>query len=249
MCHSDASRPPAPPRSGAVTGQTFLTLQAADGNEFAAYFAAPEQAPRCGVVIMPDVRGLHPYYVALADRFAEAGLAAVAYDFYARTAGVPEGYMRAEDFAWEAHRDASTPEGIDADALAAIEYLRSRTSPSLPVITLGFCFGGSQAWRQSAGDLPIAGSVGFYGRPGVVGDAASRAAKPVVMIIAGEDFGTPLPDQLALAETMRAAGAEVEAYVYDGAPHSFFDRSFADWADACADVWTHVLDFTDRLSS
>jgi len=248
MCHSDASRPPAPPRFGEVVEQSFLTLTASDGNDFAAYFAAPAESPRCGVVILPDVRGLHPYYVALADRFAEAGLAAVAYDFYARTAGVPEGFMRAEDFEWEPHRDASTQAGIDDDSLAAIHYLRSRTSPTLPVITLGFCFGGSQTWRQSAGDLPIAGSVGFYGRPSLVGDAANHASKPVIMIIAGEDFGTPLPDQLALAETMRAAGAEVETYVYEGAPHSFFDRSFADWTEACTDVWDHVLTFTDRLS-
>lgn len=224
-------------------------MTAADGNEFAAYFAAPQAAPRIGVVIHPDVRGLHPYYVALADRFAEAGLAAVAYDFYARTAGVPDGGVRAEDFEWEPHRDATTQPQIDADTLACIHQLRARTRADLPVITLGFCFGGSQAWRQSAGGLPISGSVGFYGRPGVVGDAAHHAIRPVVMIIAGDDFATPLPDQLALAETMRAAGAEVEAYVYDGAPHSFFDRSFAEWQDACADVWDHVLAFTDRLSS
>jgi carboxymethylenebutenolidase len=98
--------------------QSFLTLTASDGNEFAAYFAAPAETPRCGVVILPDVSGLHPYYAALADRFAEAGLAAVAYDFYARSAGVPEGFMRAEDFVWEPHRDASTQPGIDDDALA-----------------------------------------------------------------------------------------------------------------------------------
>jgi carboxymethylenebutenolidase len=34
--------------------------------------------------------------------------------------------------------------------------------------------------------------------------------------------------------------------VYDGAPHSFFDRSFADHAEACSDAWTRILDFTDR---
>ena len=42
---------------------------------------------------------------------------------------------------------------------------------------------------------------------------------------------------------MRAAGAEVEMTVYDGAPHSFFDRSFAEWKDAAADSWRRILDF------
>ena len=45
--------------------------------------------------------------------------------------------------------------------------------PTLPVITVGFCFGGSHAWRQSAGDLDLAGSAGFYGRPSIVGEAAT----------------------------------------------------------------------------
>jgi carboxymethylenebutenolidase len=31
--------------------------------------------------------------------------------------------------------------------------------------------------------------------------------------------------------------------VYEGAPHSFFDRSFAEWTDAGADSWRRILDF------
>ena len=77
MCHDHDSRPPAPPRTGDVRERGVLTLTAADGNEFSAAFAAPAEVPRVGVVILPDVRGLHPYYVALAERFAETGAAAV----------------------------------------------------------------------------------------------------------------------------------------------------------------------------
>jgi carboxymethylenebutenolidase len=56
-------------------------------------------------------------------------------------------------------------------------------------------------------------------------------------------------DQHALAETMRAAGADVDEVVYDGAPHSFFDRAFGEWADACQDAWEHVLALSDRVSA
>ena len=69
------------------------------------------------------------------------------------------------------------------------------------------------------------------------------------MIIAGADQATPVDDQLELAETMRAAGAEVTTAVYDGAPHSFFDRAHGQWEQACADVWQRVLAFTDRLAA
>ncbi len=249
MCHDHDSRPPAPPRTGEVRERGVLTLTAADGTEFSAAFAAPGETPRVGVVILPDVRGLHPYYVALAERFAETGAVAVAIDYFGRTAGLcDETGTRPEDFDFPTHIPQTTPAGIDADITAAIEYLRSRTEAGLPVVTVGFCFGGSHSWRQSGGDLDLAGCAGFYGKPSVVGDAAQRAHRPTVMIIAGADRATPVEDQLALAETMRAGGAEVDAVVYDGAPHSFFDRAFGDWAEACADAWQHVLALTDRVA-
>jgi carboxymethylenebutenolidase len=249
MCHDHDSRPPAPPRTGDVAERGVLSLTSADGTEFSAAFAAPAATPRVGVVILPDVRGLHPYYVALAERFAEAGAATVALDWFGRSAGLcGESGTREEDFDWKSHIPETTPEGIDADITAAIGYLRDRTTADLPVITVGFCFGGSHSWRQAGGSLDLAGCAGFYGRPAMVGDAAERAHLPTVMLIAGADAATPTPDQLALADTMRAAGAEVDAVVYDGAPHSFFDRAFGEWADACQDAWQHVLALTDRVA-
>jgi carboxymethylenebutenolidase len=249
MCHDHDSRPPAPPRTGDVAERGVLTLASSDGTEFSAAYAAPADPPRAGVVILPDVRGLHPYYVALAERFAQAGLAAVAIDWFGRTAGLcgPTG-TRDPDFDWQAHIPQTSPAGIDADITAAVGYLRERTSGDLPVITVGFCFGGSHSWRQSGGDLDLAGCVGFYGRPAMVGEAAGRAHLPTVMVIAGADAATPVEDQLAMAATMRAAGADVDAVVYDGAPHSFFDRAAGEWAEACRDAWEHVLALTDRVA-
>ncbi|TQN42590.1 carboxymethylenebutenolidase [Blastococcus colisei] len=249
MCHDHDSRPPAPPRSGDVAERGVLTLTAADGTAFSAAYAAPAATPRVGVVVLPDVRGLHPYYVALAERFAEAGLSAVAIDWFGRTAGVCGSTgVRDEDFDWQTHIPQTTEAGIDADITTAVGYLRERTSPDLPVVTVGFCFGGSHSWRQAGGSLDLAGCAGFYGKPSIVGHSAAAARLPTVMVIAGADSATPVDDQLALADTMRAAGAEVDAVVYDGAPHSFFDRAHGEWEDACRDAWEHVLALTDRAA-
>jgi carboxymethylenebutenolidase len=249
MCHDHDSRPPAPPRIGDVAERGVLTLTSADGTPFSAAFAAPATEACVGIVVLPDIRGLHPYYVALAERFAEAGHPAVAIDYFGRTAGVCEDNgTRGEDFDWQAHIPQTTPESVDADITAAIGYLRGRTRPDLPVVTVGFCFGGSHSWRQSGGGLDLAGCAGFYGRPSMVGEAADRASLPTVMLIAGADAATPTEDQLALADRMRTAGADVDAVVYDGAPHSFFDRAFGEWAPACTDAWEHVLALTDRVA-
>lgn len=67
-------------------------------------------------------------------------------------------------------------------------------------------------------------------------EAADAAHPPTVMLIAGADTATPVDDQLGLAERMRTAGVDVEAVVYDGTPHSFFDRAYDEWADACQDA-------------
>lgn len=248
MCHDHDSRPPAPPRSGDVAERGVLTLTSADGTAVAAAYAAPAEPRRAGVVLLPDVRGLHPYYVALADQFAQAGLPTVAIDWFGRTAGVPEQGFRDAGFEYRPHVEAATAEGMEADVAAGVAYLRERAGADLPVVTVGFCLGGSVSWRLAGGDLDVAGCVGFYGRPSVVGDAATRAHRPTVMLIAGADAATPVADQLALADTMRAAGADVDAVVYDGAPHSFFDRAYGEWAEACRDAWEHVLALTDRVA-
>ncbi|TFV54154.1 dienelactone hydrolase family protein [Geodermatophilus sp. DF01-2] len=250
MCHDIDSRPPAPPRSGDVAERGTLTLTSADGTEVAAAYAAPAAPAGAGVVVLPDVRGLHPYYVALAERFAEAGLPAVAVDWFGRTAELPETGTRDQDFDWQGHVPQVTPAGVDSDVAAAIGYLRERTRPGLPVVTVGFCFGGSHSWRLAGSDLDsgpdIAACVGFYGKPDVSGDAPAR--RPTLMVVAGADAATPVADQLALAERLRAGGAAVETAVYDGAPHSFFDRAYGDWAEACADVWRRMLALTDRVA-
>src|SRR5215212_11304369 len=134
MCHDPDSRPPAPPRIGDVAERGTLTLSAVDGTEFSAAVALPAEPAQVGVVILPDIRGLHPYYLALAERFAQAGLAAVAIDYFGRTAGLAETGTRGEDFGWQTHIPQTTPAGVDADTTAGIEYLRSRTEPTLPVI-------------------------------------------------------------------------------------------------------------------
>ena len=64
-------------------------LESDDGARFAAFSAQPEEHSGNGVVILPDVRGLHRFYEELALRFAERGHAAIAIDnarLYARLA-------------------------------------------------------------------------------------------------------------------------------------------------------------------
>ena len=119
MCFDLDSAPPIPPISGASVSHEDLVLEAADGNRFAAFSASPEESATVGVVILPDVRGLYRFYEELALRFAERGYAAVAFDYFGRTAGVEK---RSDDFEYMPHVEQTTPAGVQADVAA---YSRS----------------------------------------------------------------------------------------------------------------------------
>ncbi len=88
MCFDHDSRPPIPPIAGGALDTADVELEAADGNRFAAYLARAAEPNGAGIVILPDVRGLHAYYRDLALRFAEHGIEAIAIDYFGRTAGI-----------------------------------------------------------------------------------------------------------------------------------------------------------------
>src|SRR5438045_696767 len=115
MCAPCDAEPPIPPIAGAAVSHRLLELEARDGNRLAAFEALPEEPAPVGVVILPDVRGLFHFYEELALRFAEVGVAAVAIDYFGRTAGVSQ---RDEDFPYMDHVAQTTAEGIQADVAA-----------------------------------------------------------------------------------------------------------------------------------
>src|SRR5438874_12438793 len=118
MCFDTDSVPPIPVIAGAAVSHDELELEAADGNQFTAFLATPDEPTSTGIVVLPDVRGLYRFYEELALRFAERGHAAIAIDYFGRTAGVG---TRDDDFEYRPHVEATTAEGIQADVRAAVE--------------------------------------------------------------------------------------------------------------------------------
>jgi carboxymethylenebutenolidase len=245
MCYSDDARVPLPPISGAASDQGDLVLTSSDGTKFGAYFARAEKPTGAGMVVMPDVRGLHHFYKELAQRFAEAGIDAVAIDYFGRTAGIGE---RDESFDYKPHVEQTTQENIASDVAAAIDHLKSRDGGAVKsVFTVGFCFGGSSSWNQSAFQPGLNGAIGFYGRPERSEPYLSRMKAPLLMLIAGADF-TPQEAFHEFDKKLTEAGVPHEMHIYEGAPHSFFDRSFEQWKDACDDAWRRILGFVQKHS-
>jgi carboxymethylenebutenolidase len=246
MCYGDDARPPLPPISGAASDQGDLVLTSSDGTRFGAYFARASQPNGAGMVVMPDVRGLHHFYKELAQRFAETGIDAVTIDYFGRTEGIGD---RSDTFEYMPHVEKTTPETIAADVGAAIAHLKSKEGGGVKsVFTVGFCFGGSSSFNQSAFHPNLSGCIGFYGRPPRSEPFISKMKAPLLVLIAGADAATPLEQSQEFVRKLQAAGVPVESHAYEGAPHSFFDRGYEQWKDACDDAWRRMLDFVKRRS-
>jgi carboxymethylenebutenolidase len=250
VCFELDSLPPIPVIRGAAVSHEDLVLEARDGNNLGAFAAVPEEQTGVGVVILPDVRGLYRFYEELALRFAERGIAAVAIDYFGRTAGTAK---RGDDFEYMPHVEKTTSDGVQADVAAALDHLRSQGIRT--IFTVGFCFGGRNSWLAAASGHALAGAIGFYGRPGAGGDGTpgptARVAEidaPVLALQAGDDQHITPDDNAAFEQALSAAGVEHELITYEGAPHSFFDRKQEDFAAASEDAWRRVLEFIERQS-
>jgi len=248
MCYDDNARPPSPPGTAGSAHGHDIVLTASDGNRFAVYIAHPDAAPRAQMLIYPDVRGLHQFYKELALRFAEAGIAAIAMDYFGRTAGLTP---RDDAFEFRSHVDRLQIQTVWADARASLEYLRSGAPAGQATFTLGFCMGGGLSLYTATEDFGLAGVVAFYAglgrawneKKGSVLEAARLIKTPVLGLFGGADPGIPTDQVQALDQTLDRAGVQHEIVMYPGAPHSFFDRRATDFAEASADAWKRVLSF------
>ncbi len=258
MCFDLDSRPPIPPLAGGAIDMEEVVLRAGDGGRFAGLLARAERPSGAAIIVLPDVRGLHPYYEELALRFAEAGIDALAIDYFGRTAGIGI-RERPTDFDFMVHVGETRFSNLSWDVQAAAERLRALEAADAPdgarrggraIFTIGFCFGGRLAFLANTLGLDLAGAIGFYGWPvGSRGDIPAPADStglmtgPVLAIFGGADKGIPADAVEAFGDALAATGIPNEVVTYPAAPHSFFDRKAEDFAEASADAWERVLAF------
>jgi carboxymethylenebutenolidase len=253
MCFDHDSRPPIEPIAGAALDGALVELAASDGNRFAAFRARPTSPSGAGIVILPDVRGLHAFYEELALRFAERGLDALAIDWFGRTAG-PE--RRSEGFEYMPHVRATTWAGISADIAGAVAALRA--DGVVDVFTIGFCMGGRMSFLASTLGLDLAGVIGLYGTlegpwrndaPPPL-DRLGDIAAPVLGLFGGADEAITAEAVTAFDRGLTARGIDHRVVTYPGAPHSFFDRKATEFATESAAAWDEITSFiADRVGT
>jgi carboxymethylenebutenolidase len=254
MCFDSDSRPPIEPIAGGALDSGPFLLEGEDGAKVRAFAARPAEPNGAGILVLPDVRGLHRYYEELALRFAEHGIGAIAIDYFSRTAGTD---AQPSDFDYQPHLAQISWDNVAGDIRAAVTYLRSPEGgePRASFAT-GFCMGGRLASDAATLGLGLAGVIPFYGWP--VGshrtgspapaDLAGRIECPVLAIYGGADQGIPPEAAETYDEALDRAGVEHRTIVYPGAPHGFFDKKATEFADAAESAWNETLAFIERLT-
>ena len=248
MCFDRNASPPVLAGDHAIASADRSTLESSDGTRFGAFQATSEGEASATVLILPDVRGLHPYYEELACRFAQHGYRALAIDYFGRTAPSPQD--RPEDFEYHEHVDRVRQAEVQADITAAVEHLRA--SGSGDIFAIGFCFGGRLSFLAATLGLDIAGSIGVH--PGLHArndipapvDFADAIRAPLLGLFGGADPSVPTEAIAEFDTALTAAGVEHRFVTFDGAPHSFFDRKFTEFAEQNAAAWQEVLAFVGR---
>lgn len=253
VCFDPLATPPPLPSDITTDDVTSAELVLESGDvQFRAYLSLAPSSSRTAVVVLPDVRGLFGYYEQLTTRFAAAGHHAIAFDYFGRTAGLSP---RPNDFEFMPHIKETRPEQIRADAAACVAALRERADIE-HVVTVGFCFGGSQSYLATTDvSLGLSGAIAFYGGldpsrlgvfPSPVAEAGSMRG-PILALFGGADASIPAELRDRFDQALSASNVEHEFVVYPGAPHSFFDRSHNDHRAECDDAWRRTLGFLDSL--
>ena len=237
-----------PPIAGAAVDGARVELVAEDGNAFVGFEARATSPSGAAMLILPDVRGLHRYYEELTLRFAEAGIDALAIDYFGRTAATAD---RGADFDYQPHVGELRWPTLLMDVSAGMHQLREggRTKAGFSV---GFCMGGRLSFDLlTRPELGLAGAVGFYGWPGGTHrtgtpsptESAGEMHGALLALFGGADHGIPPETVSAFDMALDAAGVDHEVISYPNAGHSFFDRKHHEFAEESVDAWKHVLDF------
>jgi carboxymethylenebutenolidase len=204
-------------------GETVRLTSAADGFEFDAYRAAPEDARRGGLVLIHEIFGVTANIRALADGFAADSYETLAPSLFDRArpgfevgydaAGVAEGRRVSEEAPWDQ---------VASDVQAAVLALAP------PVFVVGYCWGGTAAWLAACRCDAVAAVSSFYGRriPELAGETPRC---PIILHFGSHDASIPP----GVVDGLRIAYPDMPIHVYD-AGHGFASDRAADFSPDAA---------------
>ncbi|HXS16050.1 MAG TPA: dienelactone hydrolase family protein [Polyangiaceae bacterium] len=218
---------PSPSKSMTVTSK-MVTVATPDGSA-EAFFVAPKQGARPGVIMWPDVAGLRDTFKTMATHLAEQGFAVLCVNPYYRSAKLPI-LSRFADWQTEEGkakiaplRAALTPEAVTRDAIALTSFLdqQAEVDTTRKLAALGYCMSGAFAIRAAAAKPSRLGLFASFHGGGLVSQEPSSPhlllgqtkAAALICIAQNDDARAP-EDKVVLQKAAKQAGIPAEIEVY-----------------------------------
>jgi carboxymethylenebutenolidase len=218
-----------------------ITYPGADGQTMSGYLVMPADAsgPLPAVVVIHENRGLNPHIEDVARRVALEGFLALAPDFLTPAGGTPEDEDKARDMIGALDRAQTI-----ANAVASVQFLKGHEMSNGKVGAIGFCWGGGMVNQTAVNaGADLAAAVPYYGQVPDAADVGKIKAR-LMLQYAGLDerINAGIP---AYEEALKAAGADYQVFVYEGANHAFNnDTSEARYHKEAADLaWSRTIAF------
>ena len=235
---------------GAGLVQSAVEVDAGD-RKIPAFIARPAKGGKVPVIfINTEIFGVHEWIKDICRRFAKAGYAAIAPDFFVRQ-GDPS---KLTDFPAIMKIVGATPdEQVTSDTRATLKYLAAQPWADMKRLGVtGFCWGGGKTWLAVERFPEFKAGVAWYGplaknaypqTPPL--ELAKDLHAPVLGLYGGLDKGIPQTDVDAMRAALKAAGKTgSEIIVYPDAQHGFLaDYRPSYSATASADAWAKALAF------
>jgi carboxymethylenebutenolidase len=200
------------------------------------YLARPDDGPHPGVLFIMDAYGLRQTTEEMVDRIAADGYVVLAPNVFYRAGRSP--VMPMPDMTNPEQRatffqslrpliEQLTPERIEADGGAYLNYLERLASPG-PVAITGYCMGARVGWRIAAAHPDRVAALAGFHAGGLVTDAPDSPHQSAEEVKAELYFGFADQDPSMSAEqiatfeaALQAADARYRCDVYEGAQHGY----------------------------
>lgn len=194
----------------------------ANGRTINCFVAYPEQAKSAHtVIVLHENRGLTDWVRSFTDQVAAIGYLAVAPDLLS---DFSTNLRKTSDFADpDKAREAIyqlDPEQVTNDLDAIFRYVSNIPSANGAVSVIGFCWGGSQAFRYATNNPELKAALVFYGTAPDDPEQIEKIEAPVYGFYGGDD--QRVNATLSKTESlMQEAGNTFEYVIYPGAGHAY----------------------------
>jgi carboxymethylenebutenolidase len=193
---------------------------ATEGGKFEGYLALPPAGKGPGIVLIQEIFGVNPHIRGVADQYALDGYVVLAPDLYWRVKPHIElGYEGTMQEGFGYLQQIGVPTLVK-DLVASAKALRSVPEVDGKIAAIGYCAGGTLAFRLAAEGV-VDAAVSYYGGGNQgAADRAKDVKVPILFHYAADDSHIT-PEAIDVVKKAFAGHENAAFHVHEGAGHGF----------------------------